>query len=402
MLLRAAVAVLVPCALALAQNSTGSNGNPNPPGGANSGSNSSNSGDAARAMRALLRGGSGDSFHSGPNEAILGRVLLNDGGEARPGILVQRVCGTSVMAEARTASDGRFVLARSANKSLDPEASAQDGAAGTLGCEIRASLSGYMTASVPAGNGRSDGGEVLILLHGMTGLQDMTVSATNLLAPKDARKAYEKGLDAERRHSPDQAQQAFLNAVKIYPRYAAAWLELGKVYEQRDHRAEARDAYTRSAAADAAYLFPYEQLYRLDLRESRWQEAADTSTKVLRLDPYEFPQAYYANALANLQLNRLDEAERSARETVKLEGAQAEPRGNYVLGVVLWRKGDLSGAEEKIQAFLSTSTAGVDQANAQRALAAIQQQQVRRRAREEAARPTGIQISSPGDAPRDR
>ena len=226
----------------------------------------------------------------------------------------------------------------------------------------------------------------MILLRRIGTRDNMTVSATTLLAPKDARKAYNKGLEAMRHNSPDAAQKDFSDAVRLYPRYAAAWLELGKVYEQRDHRQEARNAYNRAVSADGGYLFPYERLYRLDIRELRWKEAADTSAKVLRLDPYEFSEAFYFNAVANLELDRLDEAEHSAREASKLEGAQAEPRANYLLGVILWHKGDLAGAEEKMSDFLAGSQiAGLpERASARKMLAQIQQQIQRRLAREAA------------------
>ena len=124
----------------------------------------------------------------------------------------------------------------------------------------------------------------------------------------------------------------------------------------------------------------------MDVKESRWKEAADASAKVLRLDPYEFSEAFYFNAVSNLELNQLDAAERSARETAKLEGLQAEPRGNYVLGVILWRKGDLDAHQEKIQNFLAEATAGPEQASAQKMLADIERQRIRRQAAKETGR----------------
>jgi tetratricopeptide (TPR) repeat protein len=252
-------------------------------------------------------------------------------------------------------------------------------------------LSGYQTGALALGDGHSGEGDAVIVLRPVGWAQNMTISATTLLAPANARKAYNKGLDALRRRGPDLAQKEFAEAVRLYPRYAAAWLELGKVYEQRDHLSEARDAYAQAIAADGQYLFPYERLYRMDVKESRWKAAADGSAKVLRLNPYEFPQAYYFNAVSNLVLNQLDAAERSAREAVRLEGAQFEPRGNYVLGLILWRKGDLDAAEEKIQDFLARfsdegSSVEPEQTSARKALDEIEQQRKRRQARQAAGR----------------
>ena len=202
----------------------------------------------------------------------------------------------------------------------------------------------------------------------------LTISATTLLAPKQARKSYDKGLEAIHHNRPDEAQKDFAGAVRIYPRFAAAWLELGKVYEQRKHLSEARNAYSKAIAADGEYLYPYERLYRMDVQESKWQEAAETSAKVLRLDPYEFPEAFYFNAVSNLNLGHLDAAEHSAREAAKLEGAQAEPRGNYVLGVILWHKGDLNGAAERMRAFVAAPPNGPEWESGRKMLVEIEKQ----------------------------
>ncbi len=388
MLRRIGVTALALGAFALAQSPNGQPNNPNSSGN----SNTSPGGSLGRMMRAASGAGNPTRENS-PLGGISGRVVLSGAGESAGDTLVQRVCGAAVTGETRTDSTGHFLLSRAG--AHDPNVNASgSGAPGSWGCELRASFAGYQTGSLPLGNGKAtDGGEVLIVLHPVGATGPMTISATTLLAPKKAQRSYEKGLDARRHGQPDLAQKEFGDAVRTYPRFAAAWLELGKVYEQRGHGSDARDAYAKSIAADGAFLFPYAQLYRMDLRESRWQDAADASSKVMRLDPYEFPEAYYFNAISNLALNNLDVAERSAREAAKLEGAQAEPRGNYVLGVVLWRKGDLEGAEQKLQTFLASSAGGMEAIRARRILTDIQQ----RHAGQQASK-----VSSPPDAESDR
>ena len=376
MLLGKASTMLAMSALALAQIPMGMpNGNGSQNGGNGSGSNSGSSSNPAPNPLRIMRSAANGELSRGAGSAadmISGRVLLSGGGEAGENILVQRMCGSAVTGETRTDSAGRFLLPRTPSRTVDTDASQTTG--GTWGCEVRASLPGYQTGSVPLGNGRTaEGGEVVILLHAAGILGGMTVSATTLLAPKDARKSYDKGLDALRRNEPDVAQKSLMEAVKEYPRFAAAWFELGKLYEQRGHQSEARAAYGKSTAADGAYLFPYVRLCRMEIRAAQWKEAAADSNKILRLDPYEFPEAYYLNAVSNLQLNNLDAAERSAREAAKLEGVRAEPRGNYVLGVILWRKGDLDGAQEKMQSFLDGSPSGPQLASAKKALARIEE-----------------------------
>jgi tetratricopeptide (TPR) repeat protein len=307
-------------------------------------------------------------------------VVLNDG--AKPeGIAVQRFCGLNVTGEGFTDSSGHFTIQRVSNSGFGGDGGASDSAQGN--CELRASLAGYRSDTLPLStrhsNESNDAG--VIVLRRVSAAYGLTVSATMLLAPKEARKSYDKGLEAIRRDHPDDAQKDFGDAVQIYPRFAGAWFELGKVYEQRNHLAQARGAYNSAIAADAGYLYPYERLYRLDIRESKWKEAAETSGKVLRLDPYEFPEAFYFNAVSNFELQNLDAAERSAREAAKLEGEQAEPRSNYILGVILWRKGDLDAAVEKIRTFLSSPHEGPEWKSAQRMLTDIQRQIGQRRLR---------------------
>jgi len=356
---------------------------------------------------------------------VEGRVVLDDG-DPGASVRVQRVCGSTVTGDATTDGRGRFTISpvsvgglsspldasnESVSRRIGPPrglGSAQSGttAAGgsssgsgssgaqpprdtasgaspqsgapsgsspigaSSGCELRVSLSGYQPRTIALEN---DGGYAgVIVLHRAGPAPGMTITATTMLAPKGARRSYERGLDAIHRSQPDRAQKEFLEAIHEYPRFAVAWLELGKLYEQRSHFPQARAAYQQSAAADPGFLYPEDRLCLLDIRESRWEEAADISSKVLRLDPYEFPNEYYFNAVSNLELNRLDAAERGARESAKLEGEQAEPRAAYLLGVILWRKGDLPGAAEQLRSFLDSSYSGAEKTHARAALAEIE------------------------------
>ena len=63
----------------------------------------------------------------------------------------------------------------------------------------------------------------------------------------------------------EQAEAEFRKAVQLYPRYAAAWMELGKMLEKKGLYAEARDAYSQSLAADPKFVYPYQQLYQINI-----------------------------------------------------------------------------------------------------------------------------------------
>ena len=101
----------------------------------------------------------------------------------------------------------------------------------SIGCELRGQLAGYDSQSLELGvRERLDNPNVgTILMRRLGPDEGSTVSATTLAAPKDARKAYEKGLDAEKKNKLPDAQANLEKAVAAYPKYALAWMELGKV-----------------------------------------------------------------------------------------------------------------------------------------------------------------------------
>jgi tetratricopeptide (TPR) repeat protein len=230
-------------------------------------------------------------------------------------------------------------------------------------CELRAALTGYVSEGVPLANQRNlDSHVINLVLHRMGDIRGSSTSATTGLAPKDAQKAYDKGVAAVKASKPDDAQKELLKAVELYPRYAIAWFELGKLYEFRSHVPEAKDAYNHAVAADGSYTAPYEKMYQIAYKESNWQDAADISGKLLGLNPYDYGDAYYFNAMANLQLGKLEPAEKSAREAVKIKGPKFDLRSHYALGIILARKGEYLGAVAEWKAFLQGAPNSPDRA----------------------------------------
>jgi hypothetical protein len=302
---------------------------------------------------------------------VSGKVVLDDG-SAPPGpVTIERVCASGrPRAEGYTDSKGRFSITLGQEMSVIPDASespnrSQMGALSNPAgggvrerdlqtCDLRATVPGFRSEMISLSNRHyMDNPDVgTIVLHRLANVEGFTTSATLTMAPKDARKAYEKGLEDAKKNKPDDAQKDFQKAVDLYPKFAPAWYELGRVYEGRDHLDKARESYQQALTADAKYINPYERLYLLDGREAKWQEVADTTDKVMHLNPYDFPAAYYYNAVANLQLNKLDPAEKSAREAVKIDTAHENPRSNYILGIILAQKLDLKGAADCFRAYL--------------------------------------------------
>jgi tetratricopeptide (TPR) repeat protein len=322
---------------------------------------------------------------------------MEEGGPPPDRVSIERVCSGGTYREGYTDSKGYFSIQLGAQNAIFADAS-MDNAPNIFGnngmnsqsnsmsqnsaslnslysCELRASLPGFHSESVSLATRRSmDNGDIgVIILKRMVKVDGYTTSATIALAPKDARKSYEKGLGYIKKNKPDEAQTEFLHAVELFPRHAGAWFELGKVYEQRDHPDEARDAYHKANAADGNFVNPYERLYLMAVRDGKWTDVADLSDKVMRLNPYDFPSSYYYNALANANLQRWDVAEKSAREAAKIRGTEAMPKSLFILGFVQANKGDLPGSVETLHSYLKTGPVAADRDRAQKLLGAVQQ-----------------------------
>jgi tetratricopeptide (TPR) repeat protein len=90
----------------------------------------------------------------------------------------------------------------------------------------------------------------------------------------------------------------------------------------------------------------------ISLRDKNWRDAADTAQRALKLDPFDFPQAYLFSAIANYNLKNLDAAEKSAREGQKIDTQHRYPKLEHVLGVLLAEKQDFPAAAEHMRSYL--------------------------------------------------
>jgi tetratricopeptide (TPR) repeat protein len=127
------------------------------------------------------------------------------------------------------------------------------------------------------------------------------------------------------------------------------------VHQAQGQVEEARRCYASSLKADTKYVSPYAQLARLAAVEKKWDETADWSDKLIKLNPYFSPDVYFFGAVAYLNMNNLSVAEERAREAAKMDPQHRNPRINQVLGVILAQKEDYPGAAENMRSFLKFS-----------------------------------------------
>jgi len=319
---------------------------------------------------------------------LSGKVVVDSGGPLPNRVLIQSNCHGVVRAEGYTDSKGSFSIqfsnkefggATQASETpathLDPNAVRQNSARDWRDCELRAVLPGFVSQPVDLGARTPSIGNTnigTIVLHRAATVEGSTTSATNASVPDKARKDYEKGLAEKRNGKLDSAQERFQKAVEAYPEYAEAWLELGRVQAQKNDAAGARQSFHQSIAADNKFVSPYRELAQLAGRDKQWQELADTTDQLLKLDALNFPEAWFYSCVAKVHLGNVEGAENSARQGIKIDAEHRVPKLEYVLGTILAQKGDHQGAAEHLHKYLSLSPNAPDAADVKKKLEEVE------------------------------
>jgi tetratricopeptide (TPR) repeat protein len=324
-----------------------------------------------------------------PPVPISGRVMLDDGGPPPESVVIERVCNGVSRAEGYTDQKGYFSIDLGLEQGVMQDASTggrlfndtgtrvpgQSQMSSGLGggdrsderymnCDLRANLPGYRSQVVSLANRRAmDSPDVgTIFLHRLGHAEGRIISAISLAAPKDARKAFEKGSDLARKNKLDDAMKSYRKAVDVYPKYAAAWFELGRLQAAKGQADAAHQSFDAAVEADPKYLNPYLELSRLALRAKNWRELADVTGRAVKLDPFDYPQQFFFNSVANYNLRNMDAAEKSAREAEKLDTGHRYPQVSHLLGVILAQRQDYTGAAGEMRNYLKFAPGAQDAA----------------------------------------
>ena len=325
-----------------------------------------------------------------PNPAqqiyLSGSVRLADGTVPPATAVIERVCGSTIKPEAYTDSKGNFsFVVGGQNPPVFEDASVQGSpnAPGQsrgvdpqslIGCQLRANLAGYLSDSINIGFRQPlDDPEVgTIRIHRLENVEGYTYSISTALASKDAQKAYAKGLDDIKKKKWPDAEKDLAKAVELYPKYAIAWYDLGRVYQQEKKIEEASHAHLEAIKIDPKFISPYGNLAGMAAAQQKWPDVDQYTSQMLKLNPYVAPEIYFYAAVANYNLQKMDLAEQRAREAAKLDAQHRIPRINHLLGIILAQKGDYPPAAENIRLYLKFSPNANDADTVKQQLAEIE------------------------------
>jgi tetratricopeptide (TPR) repeat protein len=326
----------------------------------------------------------------GQRAFLSGKVVLDDGTQLTESASIQTICRGRRQTVTRTDSHGNFSFelgdqASSFAASIgeaDVDSISNPGTSNRGSniqrnwreCELMAQLPGFSSQPVDLSSRLStfESADIgRLVLHRMGQVEGLTISATSAMAPRDAKKAYEKGREKASKEKWEEAQHLFAKAVEIYPKYAVAWFDLGRIQFRNNDAVPARHSFEQAIAADPKYVNPYRGLAELDVWQQRWPELVTVTSQLLALDPVSFPDAWLRNATGNYYIHNLAEAEKSARQGMKVDDQHHVPRLEYLLGVILIQKRDYEEAASHFQNYLKSATQPSEVEDAQKQLAEI-------------------------------
>jgi tetratricopeptide (TPR) repeat protein len=316
---------------------------------------------------------------------LMGRIATNDGTPIPHDVLVERICNERVRQQVYASPNGDFSMQMGSKNDSFVDATADLPSPERVNnktsfqgipqreltkCELQASAAGFRSSRINLFNLNPSSGSVdvgVIVVDRTTKIKGMTLSAQPYKAPPDARKAYEKGLDAENKGKLVEAHKYFEQAVTLYPKYASAWFQLGTILERENQKDSARDAYTRATASDMKFLPPYLSLASMAFEERDWGAVLQLTNHILDLDPFNYgdmntyvldldelnpAEAYFYNAVANYQLNRIDEAEKSVLKAERSDLLTHFPQLHVLLAEIFTRKKNYDGAILELRSYL--------------------------------------------------
>ncbi|MBV9481582.1 MAG: DUF3808 domain-containing protein [Acidobacteria bacterium] len=295
---------------------------------------------------------------------LSGKVVVDDGTPLTEAAVIQTICRGNIRNEGYTDSKGGFsvdlnsMTARTITGAADDPGIRSNGdvTPGSQGgnswrdmrdCDLQAVLPGFTSQQVELASkltnfGNADVGT--IVLHRIGHVEGFTISATSAMAPGKAKKLFAQAREEEKKNKWDAAEAKLSKAVEVYPKYAVAWYELGRIQMQKNDLQNAKHSFRQSITADRTYVRPYEQLAQIAIERKQWKDLSDTSDELLRLNSVSFPQYYLYSAVAHYFLEDFEKAQKSAEAGIHIDSRHQIPKLEYILGLALAQKHDYPNA----------------------------------------------------------
>ena len=321
---------------------------------------------------------------SSSGTVLTGKVAAENGSDLDPNTQVILECGNQKRATAAVDSKGNFalplpVISSDAEPRLTPGVSAGAAAQESwIGCELYAEEAGFKSSIVNLGGRLLDGivnvGTLTVKgspQHDGTG-DGFTIDAISLAAPDNAKKAFAQGQEQAKKGKWAAACEHFRRAVQLYPRFALAWLELGRAQLRQNNFADAEQSFQEATTRDTKLIPAYIELARVGVEQKQWKAVADATDKIIELAPNSPAAFWFFNSAAKFNLGDVFSAERSVLTGLRVDAGHKVPQLEYLYGVILARQEKYTAALEHIQSYLKLSPQAANLADVHEKLAFIQ------------------------------
>ena len=200
-----------------------------------------------------------------------------------------------------------------------------------------------------------------------------TISVSSLAAPEKARNAFNKGEEEERKGKFQAAFDHFREAITTYPRFALAWLELGRLQARQSSFRDAQESFRQAVKNDSSLTTGYVSFAEVAAQQQNWQAVAEMTDALVQRFPESSPYYWFLNSAAYYNLGKMKEAESGITNAARLDPHHQLPQAEYLYGLILGNKKDYKSAAEHISNYLRLAPNSPDSLTARQALAAYQQ-----------------------------
>jgi tetratricopeptide (TPR) repeat protein len=192
-----------------------------------------------------------------------------------------------------------------------------------------------------------------------------TVSMRELKIPGKARSEYAKGLGSLAKNDLAGSAEHFTKAAQAFPEYYEAYYHIGVVKTRQGLLGEALPDFQKAIdLSGGRYAWAEFGMGYLQYAEGKSEEAVTTIRRGLEVDENS-PDGYLFLGMALLRLNRLDEAEKSAREALLRNPNLA--LAYLVLSDAYGRQQEFQAQLQGLEAYLKLEPNGADSQRARQA-----------------------------------
>jgi len=207
-----------------------------------------------------------------------------------------------------------------------------------------------------------------------------TVSARELRIPGKALNEYKKGLDSLRKKDFAGSVSHFRKATQAFPEYFEAYYHTGVAETTLGRYDEAMKSFEKAIELSGGnYAWAEFGIGYLFYLEGKTEEAVTVLERGLEQDGNS-ADGHFILGLAQLKLDRLDEAEKNAREALLRNPNLAE--AYLVLSDAYGRRHEYREQLQGLEKYLKLEPNGPDSENARRAHAKVEEIMARDRAQE--------------------